>query len=157
MVVKRQQITDEEGNVYKGEVVNGLRHGYGTLVYAKTQDVYQGDFENDVPHGAGKYVRAGGAKDGTFEGLWVEGIVDKVKKGRAKITEDNGDIYEGGFNHWKRHGQGVLHKSNGDVYNGQFKDGLPNGNGIIRYSNGEMFEGYFRDGMYLKWMEIMNL
>jgi hypothetical protein len=146
MDVKRKQITDEEGNKYKGDVVDGLRHGFGTILYAQTKDIYQGEFEDDYPHGAGKYIRAGGAKDGTFEGLWVEGRVDKVKKGRAKVVDGNGDVYEGGFHHWKRHGQGVLNMSNGDVYNGQFRDGLPNGSGIIRYEDGETFEGYFRDG-----------
>lgn len=148
MVVRRQLI-DDEGNVYKGEVYNGRRNGVGTLVYAKTKDVYQGDFENDVPHGAGKYIRAGGEKDGTYEGLWVDGILDRVKKGRTKIFEANGDVYEGGFHHWKKHGQGILHKSNGDVYSGQFEDDLPNGHGIIRYANGETFEGNFKNGKYL--------
>ena len=149
MVAKRRQLTDNEGNLYKGEVVNGLRNGYGTLTYAKTQDVYQGDFENDVPHGTGKYVRAGGGRDGTFEGLWVDGEVQQVKKGRAKIKEENGDIYEGGFHHWKRHGKGVLKTANGEVYKGQFVDGLPNGQGAIRYKNGETYEGHFKDGKCL--------
>ena len=145
----RKQINDEEGNVYKGEVVDGLRHGYGTIVYSKTKDVYQGEFENDVPHGAGKYIRAGGERDGTFEGLWIDGVVEKLKKGRAKVIEDNGDVYEGGFHHWKRHGHGILQKSNGEIYNGQFQDGLYNGPGIIRYPNGKSFEGLFRDGMLM--------
>jgi hypothetical protein len=149
MPPKKKKLVDDEGNVYKGEVVNNLRHGFGTLVYNETQDIYQGDFENDVPHGAGKYIRAGGGKDGTFEGLWVEGEVDQVKKGRAKIKEKNGDIYEGGFHHWKRQGKGVLRRRNGEVYNGQFRDGLPNGHGIIKYKNGKTYEGNFRDGTFI--------
>ncbi len=148
MVAKKRQIIDDEGNIYKGETIDGLRHGFGTLVYAKTQDVYQGDFENDLPHGAGKYIRSGGDKEGTFEGLWVEGEVDQVKKGRAKVNEKNGDVYEGGFHHWKRHGKGLLQKANGEVYNGQFKDGLPNGQGIMKYRNGKTYEGNFVDGTY---------
>ena len=146
MVAKKRQLTDNEGNVYKGDVVGGLMHGSGTLLYAKTQDVYQGDFENDLPHGAGKYVRAGGEKDGTYEGLWEEGELVQVKKGRAKIKEKNGDVYDGGFHHWKRHGQGILQKKNGQIYNGQFKDGLPNGRGIMKYKDGKTYEGYFKDG-----------
>lgn len=144
--MKRKQVTDKDGNRYKGEMSGGLRHGYGTLIYAETQDVYQGDFENDVPHGAGKYIRSGGDKNGTFEGLWFNGKVDQVKKGRAKVVEENGDVYDGGFHHWKRHGQGVLRKKDGEVYEGQFKDGLPNGHGILRYRNGATYDGFFKDG-----------
>lgn len=147
MTMKRRQVTDKDGNRYRGEMSGGMRHGFGTLIYAETQDVYQGDFENDVPHGAGKYIRSGGDKNGTFEGLWVDGKVDQVKKGRAKIVEDNGDVYDGGFHHWKRHGQGVLRKKNGEVYKGQFRDWKPNGHGVLRYRNGATYDGFFKDGV----------
>ena len=47
------KIVDQYGNVFKGEVLQGKRHGRGTIVYKESRDVYQGDFENDVPHGDG--------------------------------------------------------------------------------------------------------
>ena len=61
------KIVDQNGNVYKGEVLRGRRHGRGTIVYADTRDVYQGDFENDVPHGAGRYFRAGAENGGSLQ------------------------------------------------------------------------------------------
>ena len=59
---------DSFGNVYKGELLGGRRHGTGTIVYASTRDVYQGDFENDLPHGTGRFCKAS-EKDYVFEGL----------------------------------------------------------------------------------------
>eukprot|EP00557_Chaetoceros_sp_GSL56_P003997 CAMPEP_0176503466 /NCGR_PEP_ID=MMETSP0200_2-20121128/15377_1 /TAXON_ID=947934 /ORGANISM="Chaetoceros sp., Strain GSL56" /LENGTH=333 /DNA_ID=CAMNT_0017902757 /DNA_START=36 /DNA_END=1037 /DNA_ORIENTATION=- len=84
MVAKFKEV-DAYGNVYKGDVLNGRRHGQGILLYAQTGDVYQGDFENGLPHGSGKYIRGGkveGNKDGIFEGLWENGQLIAVKKGK---------------------------------------------------------------------------
>jgi hypothetical protein len=148
MVGKFREV-DAYGNVYKGDVLNGKRHGQGILLYAETGDVYQGDFENGLPHGSGKYIRGGkvdGSKDGIFEGLWDNGQLAAVKKGKAKIIMENGDVYEGGFNHWKRHGQGKLIEYNGAIYKGQWKDGLRHGFGKQFYPDGYMFQGQFKDG-----------
>jgi len=137
------KIVDQHGNVYKGEVLRGKRHGRGTIVYADTRDVYQGDFENDVPHGAGRYYRAG-AENGLFEGLWKDGELYQVKKGHACIEDSNGDHYDGGFDHWKRHGKGILKSANGDLYEGYWKQGLRHGYGILQYKDGTKFEGQFK-------------
>jgi len=137
------KVVDQHGNVYKGEVLRGKRHGRGTIVYADTRDVYQGDFEKDVPHGAGRYYRAG-AENGLFEGLWKDGELYQVKKGRACIEDSNGDHYDGGFDHWKRHGKGTLKSANGDLYEGYWKQGLRHGYGILQYEDGTKFEGQFK-------------
>jgi len=137
------KVVDQHGNVYKGEVLRGKRHGRGTIVYADTRDVYQGDFENDVPHGAGRYFRAG-AENGLFEGLWKDGELYQVKKGHACIEDSNGDHYDGGFDHWKRHGKGTLKSANGDLYEGYWKQGLRHGYGILQYKDGTKFEGQFK-------------
>jgi len=148
MVAKHKEI-DDEGNVFKGDFLNGKRHGQGILLYAETGDVYQGDFENGLPHGSGKYIRGGkveGNKDGIFEGLWYQGGLAQVKKGKARIELDNGDVYEGGFNHWKRHGKGKLVQYNGAKYDGQWKEDLRDGPGKQSYPDGYLFEGLFKDG-----------
>lgn len=139
------KIVDQHGHVYKGEVLRGKRHGRGTIVYADTRDVYQGDFENDVPHGAGRYFVAG-AENGLFEGLWKDGELYQVKKGRACIEDSNGEHYDGGFDHWKRHGRGTLKSANGDRYEGYFKHGLKHGQGTLLYSDGTKFDGLFKEG-----------
>jgi len=144
---------DHEGNVYKGGILNGKRNGEGILLYADTEDVYKGDFEHGLPHGSGKYIRKGsldGGADGIFEGLWNHGVLSAVKKGKAKIVLENGDVYEGGFNHWKRHGQGKLNQYNGAVYKGQWQAGLRNGRGKQSYPDGYVFEGQFKDDTPVK-------
>mmetsp|Transcript_12700 Transcript_12700/g.19046 ORF Transcript_12700/g.19046 Transcript_12700/m.19046 type:complete len:659 (-) Transcript_12700:229-2205(-) len=147
-MVEKYKEVDEFGNVYKGDVLNGKFHGKGTLLYAESGDVYHGDFENGVPHGSGKFLRDGGktgVKDGVYEGLWNNGVLQQVKKGRAKIALDNGDVYEGGFHHWKRHGMGKLIQNDGEVYDGQWKEGMKHGPGRIEYPDGAFFDGNFRD------------
>ena len=148
-MVEKYKEVDEFGNVYKGDVLNGKFHGKGTLLYAESGDVYHGDFENGVPHGSGKYLRDGGkagVKDGVYEGLWNNGVLQQVKKGRAKIALDDGDVYEGGFHHWKRHGMGKLIQNDGEIYDGQWREGMKHGPGRIEYPDGAFFEGNFRNG-----------
>lgn len=140
---------DALGNVYKGDVQNGKRHGKGMLLYADTGDVYQGDFEHGEPHGSGKYIKKemmDGNRDGVYEGLWTHGKLTAVKKGKARMVSDNGDIYEGGFNHWKRHGRGKLIQYNGAIYKGMWKDGQRCGKGVQSYPDGYVFKGTFKDG-----------
>lgn len=149
MESKKIKEIDEEGNVYKGDVVDGVRHGKGILLFAGTGNVYQGDFENGLQHGTGKFVKGGqieGNKDGIYEGLWKEGKLTQVKKGKARIELENGDVYEGGFNHWKRHGKGKLFEYNGAFYEGQWKDGLRHGPGKQTFPDGYVFKGKFKEG-----------
>lgn len=149
MASQKVKEVDDEGNVYKGEMLNGQRHGQGILLYAESGDVYQGDFDNGLPHGSGKFIRKGkveGNKDGIYEGLWDHGELTQVKKGKAKIQLENGDVYEGGFNHWKRHGKGKLVEYSGAIYEGQWKEGLRHGPGKQSYPDGYVFKGQFNRG-----------
>ena len=63
-----------------------------------------------------------------------------------KITEDNGDIYEGDFIDGQMTGKGKLTWSNGDIYEGDFIDGQMTGKGKFTWSNGDICEGDFIDG-----------
>ena len=40
------------GDIYKGEIKNGMKHGKGTLTTRNNRS-YEGDWENDKPHGFG--------------------------------------------------------------------------------------------------------
>ena len=46
---------------YTGEVVNGIRHGYG-MYYYRNGDVYEGQWKNGFRHGVGKFIE----HDGSF-------------------------------------------------------------------------------------------
>jgi len=51
-VDNNQTINYPEGGMYVGEILDGLRHGQGTMTY-ESGDVYTGEFELDRPHGRG--------------------------------------------------------------------------------------------------------
>lgn len=56
---------------YQGEWRKGLRHGIGTFHYPNG-DVYNGEWRQDVPHGTGVFVFASG---GTVTGTWRNGSI----------------------------------------------------------------------------------
>jgi len=39
-------MTHSNGDIYEGELANGLRHGYGTYIYAN-KTVYKGHWQNN--------------------------------------------------------------------------------------------------------------
>ncbi len=49
---KKQKIEYSNGDIYEGQLVNGLREGYGQFTYAN-KDVYVGEFSENYRHGKG--------------------------------------------------------------------------------------------------------
>ena len=107
---------DNEGNYYKGQLVNGKGNGQGEiLIFNKMK--YIGEFTDDIPNGKGVMVN----------------LLDG--------SEYNGDVKNG-----KKEGRGILKFKDGTVYEGECKDDNYNGNGILKYFNGRKYEGSFKDG-----------
>lgn len=72
--------------MYNGEVLNGLRHGYGT--YSSPDGVkYEGNWKNGLKSGSGVLIK-GNLK---YEGEWRDGYME----GNGKITWESWNIYEG--------------------------------------------------------------
>ena len=90
----------DTGEVYNGELVDGIPHGVGTLTYPDGS-VYTGSFESGYFHGYGTYT------DATY-----------------------GYRYEGEFCYNLFHGQGELIYESGDVYVGEFRDDWCHGQGV---------------------------
>ena len=42
-------------DVYKGDFVDGYRHGYGTYFWKKTKIIYHGEWNRGKKHGTGKF------------------------------------------------------------------------------------------------------
>ena len=57
----------DKGHVYKGQWLNGKRHGRGKLLL-KSGRVYEGNWQNGVGHGKGRMIQKKGR---VYEGDWV--------------------------------------------------------------------------------------
>ncbi|MBQ8324453.1 MAG: hypothetical protein IJY89_01375 [Clostridia bacterium] len=111
-------ITYDNGDVYTGELVDGVPQGQGTYTFADGS-VYEGSFEVGYFHGYGKYT------DVTY-----------------------GYTYEGGFQFDLFHGQGVLISDDGTKYTGEFKNDQCHGKGTYTYADGSTYVGDFAEGYF---------
>ncbi len=118
--------------IYKGEIVNGKRHGYGIYTW-NNGDVYEGDWVDDKRHGHGKQSYHNGY---TYIGEWKD---DKRHgHGRCFIYAEDSywddvvddfvdnfveEYYDGEWRNDKFDGQGILSDRTGKIYNGKWKDG----------------------------------
>eukprot|EP00759_Apiculatamorpha_spiralis_P041660 PhF_6_TR40210/c0_g1_i2/m.59709 len=58
---------------YQGEWKNGVRHGYGKLMFGHGYERYVGNWADDRPSGIGIYVREDGV---VLEGFWKNGAME---------------------------------------------------------------------------------
>lgn len=139
---KTETIRYNDGRVYTGQVVNGKRHGKGTLTWP-SGDIYEGDWRDDKSTGKGKYTWPNGD---IYEGDWR---ADK-RTGKGKYTWPDGDIYEGDFVDGKITGKGKKIWTNGSVYEGDWRNDVQNGKGKYTWGKdtkwaGDVYEGDWRD------------
>ena len=120
-------------DVYEGQSVNGLRHGFGKMTF-KNLGVYEGQWEKDKMHGSGKMTYENGD---VYDGQWVNGL----RHGSGKMTFANGDVYEGRWVKDLRDGYGKMTYANGDVYDGHWVKDLRHGYGKMTYISGDVFDG----------------
>lgn len=100
---------------YKGDIKNGLRDGYGTLIY-EDGDKYVGNFKKNLFNGKGSYYFKGGSK---YEGGFKNSLYD----GYGVFTYSNGSKYEGEFKNDLYNGKGTYTDEYGNVTKGIFQDG----------------------------------
>lgn len=139
-----------DGSVYDGEAVDGMKEGFGTLIYpanAKNgRKKYVGEWKNDRILGKGMMEYQDGA---LFEGV----IYDDELKGVGTVTFPDGSIYSGEVRHEKYNGMGIGYWPDGTIYEGEWMDDKMNGKGVITIK-GIKYSGEWKDGkvLYLdKW------
>jgi hypothetical protein len=103
---------NEEGNVYEGDLVNGIREGFGIL-FGPNGNVYEGEWRSGVPNGFAVY-------------MWAEGEIL---------------AYEGYFVNGMREGHGKLFYADGLVFEGEFKNDVREGFGGFIFPDGTTSEG----------------
>ncbi len=133
-------ITYDNGDIYVGDIKDGLRDGHGVMTFSATGDVYEGTFSKDEITGSGVFKYANGD---VYEGSFL----NSQKHGHGKFSSSNGNTYEGNYENDGRNGKGIFRWASGASYEGEFKNDLKNGTGIMTYENGDRYEGRFKDDM----------
>ena len=135
-----ETITDENGNVYEGDVLNGKRHGVGKMTFET--DSYIGEWEDNMKSGFG--VRT--LQDGTrTTGSWQE---DNVSGYCVQIGSD-GHRLLGQMKSNKLDGMGVVLYSDGKIYLGEWIEHTKSGFGALIYEDGTTEIGVFENGVYI--------
>ena len=146
--------------VYEGDMLNGMRHGFGRLTTPKY--VRLGTWRDDQFTGWGRESRRNGD---ILEGKFIDGRVT----GKGILKNAKGNLYVGDFVESRRHGygeldtnrihykggflgdrlngRGIIHfKVEGHDFDGDFKDNEINGNGVFRWTNGDVYDGQMTRG-----------
>ena len=146
--------------VYEGDMLNGMRHGFGRLTTPKY--VRLGTWRDDQFTGWGRESRRNGD---VLEGKYIDGRVT----GKGILKNAKGNLYVGDFVESRRHGygeldtnrihykggflgdrlngRGIIHfKVEGHDFDGDFKDNEINGNGVFRWTNGDVYDGQMTRG-----------
>lgn len=115
----------ENGEHYDGDLVNGVRHGRGTMRYANG-NVYSGQWKNGLKCGMGQFYFA-----------------------------STGDVYIGEFSNDRLNGYGHMKYHTGQVFEGYYSNGVRDGSGTLLCPDGKRFEGTWvgdkLNGMAIVW------
>ena len=128
---------DKYRRKYKGEIKNGIPHGFGIQFY-KNGDTYFGEHKNGSPNGKGRAIYNDGAM---YLGEYKKGKFH----GKGKFIWKDGFFHEGEFKNGRANGEGIETLPNGQL-KGEYKDGKPwnaigydkEGQIISHYENGKI-------------------
>ncbi|KAL7579949.1 hypothetical protein ACA910_004945 [Epithemia clementina (nom. ined.)] len=107
-----------EQGTYTGSISNstGMPHGFGRLEYDKAGRWYEGDWRH---------------------GRWT---------GQGRLSNGDGDFYEGGLKSDHKHGRGVMKFADGRIFDGEYINGQMV-EGKMTYQDGSTYTGGWVDGM----------
>jgi len=129
------------GDIYKGEWLDNMRHGEGTITYegsaARRGDIYDGTWKENMRHGKGIYSWSNGD---VYEGQWKSDRMD----GKGKLYRSSGEWYDGEWRANLKHGKGTYkHNKTTEwedhLYVGGWKSDKPCCSGEYRYLDGSVF------------------
>ena len=127
----------KDKSIYNGDVVNGIKEGYGELKF-EDGTIYKGEFKEDKFDGKGKIIFSNGREyegefknnkmdgDGVFK--WEDGkkyvgnYIDNIKQGHGRLSWNENKYYEGDWFNNKPHGEGMYYL-NGKLLKGKFRFG----------------------------------
>ena len=125
---------------YKGETLNGKRHGNGTCKYFQGNCVYEGSWKMNKEDGYGKLTIP---PNSYYEGEYQNGKYH----GQGTFLYPDGTKYTGKWRNGQKNGEGTMMYSNGKaMYTGEWKNGNYNGIGTYLYPNNAIYHGHFENG-----------
>lgn len=80
-------LIDINGDEYLGNFANGLKHGYGKMIYASSGDIYDGNWVEGKHHGIGKLTEF--SSGNVFEGGWLDGKKHGPFVLKGTVTEED--------------------------------------------------------------------
>ena len=128
----------EINHIYRGDFLNGLRHGYGKDY--RNNSKYEGEFRKDKKCGKGKILFDSGD---TYEGEFND---NKFNGYGHYVWFKNGHEYEGNYLNGKFHGEGFYRWGKNEYYSGEYVNGVKEGEGEISYADGKKFFVNFTNG-----------
>mmetsp|Transcript_125882 Transcript_125882/g.187889 ORF Transcript_125882/g.187889 Transcript_125882/m.187889 type:complete len:549 (+) Transcript_125882:152-1798(+) len=128
-----------DGQVYRGDVRNGLRCGAGVNSWGDGQE-YNGEWKQNSRNGRGTHTWRDGRR---VCGQWQEGHLN----GKVYFSWPNGATYDGMVLKGKKHGRGVHTWADGRVYSGHFENGKESGFGTLTHPDGVKYRGQFKQGV----------
>jgi hypothetical protein len=133
------------GERYRGEIYDGMRHGFGTYYYLNGER-YEGIWYKNMKHGRGTFFYKNGE---VYEGFWH----NNRKEGVGTYYHANGDRYYGEWRDNKKHGRGIIHYAEGGKFVGQFKNNKKNGLGENLKKDGNSNYEEWTDGKLIRHSE----
>ena len=128
----------DDGSTYSGSVLQGKRHGSGTLTYSDGSS-YQGGFRENNRHGRGALRKN--------NRCYFEGIFENDCPVSGILTFNNGARYDGTFNQGKPHGEGTYYANGHDAtWDGHWEHGVMDGTGAYFFDNNDYFDGTMAQG-----------
>ena len=125
---------------YKGEFVNGHRHGQGVEYSISNEIVYQGLWKNDMYCGEGVLWTSDGCR---YKGVFVDG---KLNGKGYFYRADESVGFIGEYKDGERDGDGTEYEEDGTEYHGEFRHNKRNGHGEVKRGDDVLFEGGWVDG-----------
>jgi len=144
LFVREKQIVDPYGErgVYTGALSRStcMPNGVGRLEYEKESRWYEGDWIHGRWTGFGKLSNG----DGDF---YEGGLKNDHKHGTGIMRFADGRVFEGEYIRGQMI-QGKMTYQDGSIYGGSWVDGMRHGRGKCIFVDGSQYEGDFREGNF---------
>ena len=144
LYVKEKQIVDPYGEkgVYTGALSKStcMPNGKGRLEYEKESRWYEGDWIHGRWTGFGRLSNG----DGDF---YEGGLKNDHKHGTGIMRFADGRVFEGEYIRGQMI-QGKMTYQDGSIYGGSWVDGMRHGRGKCIFVDGSQYEGEFREGNF---------